>query len=80
MEYCKSCDNKNTCNNCGDHFFDEIEQECVEECPERYIGIDGVCEKCSKNCLKCENGDTCKECDVEEGYFLHLDDKKCYEE
>jgi len=30
--------------------------------------------------LKCEDVHTCLECDVDEGYFLHLDDKKCYDE
>ena len=30
--------------------------------------------------MKCEDVQTCLECDVDEGYFLHLDDKKCYDE
>ncbi|KAL4431669.1 hypothetical protein ABPG74_017298 [Tetrahymena malaccensis] len=47
----------------------QINDSCI--CNSSYIKINGVCKKCSLNCLKCKTKTSCSVC--EQGYYLDQD-------
>jgi len=81
---CKKC-NDSRCSVCLP--FDEnlclkckpeyklFENLCLKSCPNGHYNKNGVCLKCSKDCLDCDSNLNCKVCDFNKGKILH--EKKC---
>jgi proprotein convertase subtilisin/kexin type 5 len=64
---CTACENGKVCNTCDDGFF-LIDNDCVEECPEKtYKNLAlKICAPCEESCKTCETADECKTCDKKE--------------
>lgn len=62
---CKDCNNATKCEKCFDNFF-LFKCQCVQTCPDGFVGIGLKCEPCSpeSNCKTCckENTAVCKTC------------------
>jgi len=42
--------------------------QCLDNCPDPYYNLNGVCEHCPIGCSKCDGANSCSACDA--GYFL----------
>jgi hypothetical protein len=49
-------------------------EKCVKTCPLGYYEKKQTCQKCEKNCKRCENGKDCVACF--EPFYLHKNDCK----
>lgn len=76
--HCQECDNPDTCITCEKDYNLDQDGNCVKDCPEGTIAINGKCETCeSANCKTCNSIDVklCDDC--KDGFFLDPVTKKC---
>lgn len=71
--------NLTLCTKCPDNSnrIDLSQQKKQCPCSKQYYddGVNTVCQPCPANCIYCQNGEICTECDI--GYILHRDNH-CY--
>lgn len=90
---CAECLNSSTCTTCLSGFSMTVDNQCVSQCPDGYISIDGICiVKCDDdNCIDCtiSHPEICKKCS--DGFIIYnstcveicpdnfyLDNSKCF--